>query len=796
MSLRDDLQAALGSAYTLDRELAGGGMSRVFVATETALGRKVVVKVLHPELAAEVTAERFSREIQVVAKLQQANIVPLITAGRTGDLPFYTMPYVEGHSLRQRIVKSEVAVPEVIGILRDVARALAYAHDAGVVHRDIKPENILLSGGAAVVTDFGIAKAISVARTQPGGATITQVGSGIGTPAYMAPEQATGDPTIDHRADIYAFGCLAYELLAGKPPFDAPSIHELIAAHMTKTPVELKTRRVDTPTGLGRLVMHCLAKQPSERPQSARELLDALDALITPVRASAQSARLSAPKPGVLGLIILALAAAVAIALVALPGRDRGIGRAPAAPTIAVIPFANGGADSTQDYLADGISDELATAIGKIPGVRLASRSGAYRYRGRRDIDVREVGTVLGVRYVVQGTVRPAGDRLRVSAQLTDATTGVELWSQNFDRTAQDVFRTQDDITAAIATALPGRATAAPATASGAPTRGTSDVEAYNLYLRGEFALRARRVREAAQMFEQAIARDAKFARAWAGLSHASALGPYFISVPIDSANRAVDASAERALQLDSTLAEAYMARGMARMAAWRWDEARVAFVKAMAVDPNDVQTFFQAGRFFYYVGEDSSALAAWNHAKEIDPFSALAGAWHAQLVGMMGRNAEATAEVTRALEYDSTAFVINQLGARVYLRAGDLAKAQANARKLPPIAPWDGMAAYVFAMSGDRARAQATLRRLETARPLPWFGNYALAMNHMGLGDTAKTLTYLERATDAREIWATYNRVQDSMWDPVRGSDRWRELMKRVGLEKVPGAIRGVSTP
>ena len=204
MSLRDELQAELGTAYTIDRELGGGGMSRVFVATDAALGRQVVVKVLHPELAAELTAERFAREIQLVARLQQANIAPLLTAGHTGEVPFYTMPFVEGPSLRQRLTEhGPFAIGDAIGVLRDVARALAYAHDAGVVHRDIKPENVLISGGAAMVTDFGIAKAISVARTQAGATpTITQLGSGIGTPAYMAPEQAAGDPSVDHRAGL------------------------------------------------------------------------------------------------------------------------------------------------------------------------------------------------------------------------------------------------------------------------------------------------------------------------------------------------------------------------------------------------------------------------------------------------------------------------------------------------------------------------------------------------------------------------------------------------------------------
>jgi TolB-like protein/tRNA A-37 threonylcarbamoyl transferase component Bud32 len=790
MNLRDQLQAALGSAYTLDRELTGGGMSRVFVATETAFGRKVVVKVLHPELAAEVTQERFAREIQVVANLQQANIVPLLTTGHTGEVPFYTMPFVEGHSLRQRLAdQSQLAVPEVIGVLRDVARALAYAHDAGVVHRDIKPENILLSGGAAVVTDFGIAKAISVARTQPGAATITQAGSGIGTPAYMAPEQAAGDPAIDHRADIYAFGCLAYELLSGRPPFDATSVHELIAAHISRTPVDLKDRRTDTPSGLAQLVMRCLAKQPSERPQSARELLDSLDALITPVRASASASRVGGPNRVVTIATATALAAAVIVAGWLISTRDR---RPAAEPTLAVIPFVNVGGDSAQDYLADGVSDELATALGKLRGVHLAARSAAYRYRGQRGVDVREIGQALQVRYVVQGTLRRVDDQLRVSAQLTDAESGRELWSDNFDRTTREVFRTQDDITAAIVRALAPSgsvATTSPAAGSKAGS-GTADVEAYNLYLRAEFALRARRVREAAEMFRQAIARDANFARAFAGLSQTYALGPYFSGIPTDSANTLAEGAAARALALDSTLAEAHMSRGMALTSAWKWDEARVALTRAVAADPGDVQAHFQLGRFYYYMGEDESALAEWNRAKQIDPFSALASGWTAQLLLQRGQRAEALSEIARALEYDSVAVVIKQLAVRVYADAGERDKARAIAARMPPVAPWTGMTAYSLGRIGDRAAAEAIIRRLESARPMAWFSNAAIAWGAAALGDTAKLLASLERATDAHEIWPSYNGVRDPMFDAVRKSPRWAALLKRVGLEKIPGAL------
>ncbi len=280
--LRSRLQESLSGSYTLERELGGGGMSRVFVAEEHRLGRRVVVKLLSPELSAAVSASRFEREIRVAASLQQANIVPVLAAGDLEGLPYYTMPFVEGESLRARLGRGPVSIAESVGILRDVARALAYAHEHGVVHRDIKPDNVLLSGHTAVVTDFGIAKAIAAASSMASGATLTQLGTAIGTPAYMAPEQAAGDPATDHRADIYAFGCVAYELLAGQPPFPGLPPHKLLVAHMSEAPKPVDSLRPDCPPALASLVMQCLAKDPGSRPQSATELLRLLEVVASP----------------------------------------------------------------------------------------------------------------------------------------------------------------------------------------------------------------------------------------------------------------------------------------------------------------------------------------------------------------------------------------------------------------------------------------------------------------------------------------------------------------------------------
>ena len=316
--LQARVQQALSGSHTIERELGGGGMSRVFVADEQRLGRKVVVKLLSPELAAAMSTTRFEREIRVAASLQQANIVPVLSAGDLEGLPYYIMPYIEGESLRVRLGRGPLPIAEAVSILRDVSRALAYAHERGVVHRDIKPDNVLLSGHTAVVTDFGIAKAIAAAAAAPSGATLTQLGTAIGTPAYMAPEQAAGDPDTDHRADIYAFGCMAYELLAGHAPFHGLPPHKLLVAHMSEPPKPVAELRPDCPPPLAALVMQCLAKDPATRPASATELLRRLDVVASPsAPQAAMPAILMGGRPMFLRALGVYAAAFLAVAILA-----------------------------------------------------------------------------------------------------------------------------------------------------------------------------------------------------------------------------------------------------------------------------------------------------------------------------------------------------------------------------------------------------------------------------------------------------------------------------------------------
>ncbi|HEX6992447.1 MAG TPA: serine/threonine-protein kinase, partial [Gemmatimonadales bacterium] len=320
MDLHAELQKHLGTAYSLDRELGGGGMSRVFVAEDVRLKRTVVVKVLSPELAEGLNVERFEREIQLAASLQQANIVPLHAAGEVHGLPYFTMPYIEGESLRSRLGRGALPIGEVLAILRDVTKALAYAHARGVVHRDIKPDNVLLSGGTAVVTDFGIAKAISASRAEgASGATLTQLGTSLGTPAYMAPEQVAGDPGVDHRADLYALGCMAFELLTGQQPFANRTPQKMLAAHLTERAPAVTMLRPDCPPQLATLVSRLLAKDPSDRPQTAAEILPALDSTVT-----TSGTTIAFGAPGMLkkalGWYVLALVAVAVLAKAAAVG--------------------------------------------------------------------------------------------------------------------------------------------------------------------------------------------------------------------------------------------------------------------------------------------------------------------------------------------------------------------------------------------------------------------------------------------------------------------------------------------
>jgi len=349
-------------------------MSRVFVALDRSLGRMVAIKVLSPEVAAELKTERFRLEIQLAAKLQHPHIVPLLFAGENRGLLYFTMPFIEGESLRAKIGREgPLAMSDALRTLRHVASALAYAHKQGVVHRDIKPDNVLLSGEFALVTDFGVAKALTASTTADGNQQLTGGGIAIGTPAYMAPEQALADPSIDHRADIYAFGVVAYEVLTGVPPFKAKTAQATLAAHVVEEPKPIIDKRPDIPANIATLVMRCLAKRPDERPQNASELLQVFDALPTSSQPTQPAFQPAPTKPsrrmrwmgGAVGLVALSV-----IGYFAATQNARGSGSSAAdLSSIAVLPLENVGGDRNDEYISDGVTDELASALSELPGL-------------------------------------------------------------------------------------------------------------------------------------------------------------------------------------------------------------------------------------------------------------------------------------------------------------------------------------------------------------------------------------------------------------------------------------------
>jgi len=806
MSLRDELQHSLGGAYTIERELGGGGMSHVFAATETALGRRVVVKVLSPELAAGLSGSRFEREIRLAAALQQANIVPLLSAGEFDGRPYYTMPFVDGLSLRHRLSSGPLPIGDVISVLRDVARALAYAHERGVVHRDIKPDNVLLSGDAAVVTDFGIAKALIRASTispDGGGAAhadasvVTQIGTAIGTPAYMAPEQGVGDPGTDHRADLYALGCLGYELLCGETPFHARPVHQTFLAHVNETPVPIASRRADCPRGLAALVMLCLEKEPAERPQSAREVLQALDTVGTPAPTLRKPGRPASKRVVLTGVLALAAIAALAVFIVRRP-------RASAAPggvkTLAVLPFQNVGGDSAREYLVDGMTDELATAFGKLSGVRVAARTSTYRYKSRvasgAGIDPREVGRTLSVGLVLVGSIRSAGRQFVASAQLVDANTGQEISSDRFTSDATDLLSLAREITAALAPRLSGAGGSAATAAPAQVAQGTANREAYDLYWRGRFLLSARRtLPRAVDLFQQAIDKDSSYARAYAALGETLEYLPYFNGVPADSVRARAMRAALRALAIDSSLAQAHVALGLAHMHAFEWNAAGDELRRAIASDSNDVSALTQYARYLLYVGRPADALVIITRAATLEPFSPVVAAWKVSSLSLLGRHDEALAESRRAMEVDSMSPPLIQLSTLAYLAANRSAEARAVATRGPLKGPpFGGNLALAIGKSGDRKTALLMAHQFEAQMPR-WFSASTAALAYLGIGDTARALDDFEKATAAREIWPSFAPICDYVFDAIRGSKRFAVLTGRVGLDGTlltrPGACR-----
>jgi len=769
------LPELLADRYQIGRELGRGGMARVYLARDLKHGRDVAIKVIRPELSASLGHDRFLREIEIAARLNHPNILPLHDSGEISGSLYFVMPYAEGPSLRDRLARDgALPVSEALSMLRDVARALAYAHEHGVVHRDIKPDNVMLSGGAAVVTDFGIAKAISAALTDVAGPIVTLSGSPIGTPAYLAPEQATGDPSTDQRADIYSFGCLAYELFTGTPPFPDESVHLVIAAHLGTVPRPVTALRADVPPAVAALISRCLEKNPADRPQSARELLDSLEGAATGTMAASRRPAQALRWAG------LALVAGLIGTAAYLTTRAPGV----SAPiSLAVLPFHNISADSAMDFVAGGLAEEVASALARVPGIQITSRSGARAYGGELTVDVAEVGIKLKAAYVMTGVVRQERGRWILSADLALAADGTSLWDSVFNVSQDQVAGAADAIagslTARLRSRFPNSIGSAPVFR---PNQRTSNNEAYVLYLRGQDKLDRREmsVKEQADLFREAIRKDTLYAPAWSGLSMALALFPAFQGAPSKDIHDGLVSAARRALELDSTLAQPHVALGMAYGFKYQWDSAETELRTAIRLDGHHVEARHQYARHLRNRGRLDEALTQLRAARAEDPASAVVLSHLSYVYYLDGQMDSALVESRRALELDPVNRTSVGMGALV--RLGN--KLPAQARELADRASTNTpFIAYVVAKSGDTAAARQRLQKQDAESPQPGMAETRRAYTYLGLGDTARALSALERATDTKEIWPALISFLDPIYDPIRRSARFHALLRRVGL-------------
>jgi len=751
--LRDQLQATLSDAYRVERELGGAGMSRVFLAEERALGRRVVVKVLSPDLAAGVNFERFKREILLTARLQHPHIVPVFTTGETEGLPYYTMPFVEGESLRVRLMRAgAMPIAVAVSILRDVARALEFAHAKGVVHRDIKPDNILLAGNTATVSDFGIAKALLDSRAATVSAPMTELGVVIGTPQYMAPEQAAADVGLDHRIDFYALGCVAYEVIAGEPPF-AGSAASLIRAHIVDAPPPIVTKRSDVPEALAALVECCLQKDPDDRPASAREILEVLDNL-----ASAQTLG-----SGSMG------------------GTE--------VPTVAVLPFASVSGEQESDHFADGLTDEVITDLSMIKTLRVISRQSAMRLKGS-DKDLRTIARELGARYVLTGSIRRAGSGLRITAQLVDARADAQLWADKFNGTLEDVFEIQERLSRQIVDALRLRLT--PTEDRRLALRPIGDVHAYEYYLLARqeiWSFSTQSLDHALQLVRRAqdIVGDNELLFVAEGLIYWQHVNVGMVPVSqYDEYLRKAEACAAKVFALNPESSKGYGLRGAIRHNRANPNGAARDYKKALVLDPNDPEALLWLGYHYGVSGRPDLARALMDRLQQVDPLTSINLTMYGMVEMFDGNYPEALTWTQRSVDIDPanpTPRMIHSLMLAANGRREEgMAMLDAVARDTSAMV-WARLApAMACALRGERDELLRIMTpQLRAAAKWDEIFAWWVADCFALVNEPEAAIDFIERAVEFGFINAPWLSEYEPFLANLRGEPRFRRLMERV---------------
>ncbi len=828
----DLIGSVIAERYHVIRKLGEGGMGQVYLAEHVKMGRRSAVKVMHPGTHHDAEAvSRFNREAANASRITHPNVAVVYDFGETADgTMFLAMEFIEGETLTTLLEREGSLAPaRAAELARQIAEGLAAAHELGIVHRDLKPDNIMITkgrGGADLVkvVDFGIAKAMGGDDQM-----LTRTGLSVGTPEYMSPEQFAADH-IEHTSDIYSLGLVAFGMLAGRLPFRGASPQELMVARFTDEPRTLAEVRPDIPWPRAVLAVmkKALERRCEDRYQSASAFGEDLVAAIgqmpgqdiqrstsadvvaraagMPVRAAtgeeADNTSLHANVGRATGRRTRLAVTGAGVAALALGGWFLASGRLAAAggpaTAIAVLPFESVGGDTANTYFAVGMADEVALALARVPGLQLTGRNSARALR-ERNATVQEIGRELRVGSVLQGTVRRAGALLRVSAELTNTRSGTVLWTDSYQRPAEDVFRVQDEIAREIVGALAVRLASGAAVDAAPATRGTTNLVAYDEYLRGlyEYSRRGARIPRAIAHFSAAIAADSAFARAWAGLGLSLAASTIYGNVDAHAVLPRALSAAQRAAALDARSAEAFLAMGVVHAYANRWASAEEAYTRALALDSTLVLARMHYGRMLFTVGREEESLRQLERGEQLDPLNANMAATLATGLSRAGRHQDALVVARRAFALDSTVNAARGTLLQSLVNAGRLAEASTVAERILRYVGTDigvkGQVAYTLGRAGDVTRARALIAEIarDTADVRT---DVALLRANLGTGDTTQALDAMERLVASRRPFAVSMDFQTPLFDSVRASPRYVAALHAMGLDPAqltPGRSR-----
>lgn len=786
--MQEQLQAELADRYEFQGEVGRGAMATIYRVHDRKHDRAVAVKVLDPVLAATMGPTRFLREIKLAAGLQHPHILPVYDSGETAGFLWFTMPYVDGESLRDLLTREQQLKPEqALAIAAEVAEALDYAHRHGVLHRDIKPDNIMLTEGHALVADFGVARPADLSSDMQ----ITGPGLVVGTPAYMAPEQAMGDP-IDARCDLYSLGMVIYEMLAGNLPMPETTSELLEVKRLSGERVTLPPLGAGVPGSVKKVVQKALAPSRDQRYQTGAEFSLALRRVMAATKPSSTGAGTGVTRARSARVLAIGIFLFLAgTGLFAWLGRSE-----PGVATIkriAVLPFVNLN-QAGDEYFAEGITDDIRGKLAAVPGMQVTPRSSSVQ-PSTAALPPQEIGRDLDVEYLLTGTVRwersESGEsRVQVRPELVQTSTGSTLWQQSFEAPINDVFQVQADIAGQVAVALDvALAVRERERLARGPTR---DPAAYDLFLRGRHAFRRRTadgLNEARRLFEEAITQDPRFARAYAGLAEVYVVLPFWMDVPPSQTHPRAIAAATEALRLDSTLGEAHAALADARaLYEWKWSAAEQGFHRALTLDPGNANTHHWYGQdYLIVVGRYEDAIREGRRARQLDPLSPVYGTTLAQTLSSSRRYDEALALAEDIMAVEPGFSVVHETRGRVLLHTGKYQLAADALEKNLELSGRNAVAlallGYAYARLHRPDDAGRILRELETSRQTGYTSGTALAILQAGLGDTTQAFQWLYTALEEKDPFLVYFFVVDPILQGLRKDQRGRALLAKMNL-------------